>query len=115
LPPDYITGSAEEKIVNIMGKAEEFGTKDIGPFAFQVENLTSEAKGKIENNEDPGELVLGLDLETISILHENGYRIDAWTIDSRENIRDLIKFNVDILTTNYPERAISLKKELVGN
>ncbi|MDD2390266.1 MAG: hypothetical protein PHP23_11100 [Desulfobacterales bacterium] len=98
-----------------MNKTEELGTKDIGPFAFQMENLTEEAKENIRNNEDPGELVLALDSETISILHKNGYRIDAWTVDSEENIRDLIQFNVDILTTNYPERAMRVKTEWLSN
>ncbi|MHC1623285.1 MAG: glycerophosphodiester phosphodiesterase, partial [Candidatus Methanospirareceae archaeon] len=114
LPPDYMTGDAEDKTTKIMNKAEELGTKDIGPFAFQIENLTEEAQEHIRNNEDPGELVLALDSETISILHENGYRIDAWTVDNEENIRDLIQLNADILTTNYPERALRVKTEVLG-
>jgi glycerophosphoryl diester phosphodiesterase len=44
----------------------------------------------------------------------NGYRIDAWTVDSEENIRDLIQSNVDILTTKYLERAIAAKQALLG-
>jgi len=114
LPPEYMTGTAEEKAAKIMTKAEEFGTKDVGPFAFQFNALDKDAIDKLTANEDPGELVLGLDAETISILHENGYRIDAWTVDSEENIRDLIQSNVDILTTNYLERAIAVKNEILG-
>jgi len=114
LPPKYMIGTAEEKTARIMLKAEEIGTKDIGPFAFQYDALDQDAIDKISVNEDPGELVLGLDSETIAILHDNGYRIDAWTVDSEENIRDLILANVDILTTNYLERAIAAKNELLG-
>ncbi len=39
---------------------------------------------------------------------------DAWTVDSEENIRDLISFKVDFLTTNYLERAIRIKREMLG-
>ncbi|WP_300667848.1 glycerophosphodiester phosphodiesterase family protein [Desulfoluna sp.] len=114
LPPSCMTGTAEEKTAKIMIKAEEIGTKDVGPFAFQYDALDKNAIEKITVNEDPGELVLGLDSETLSILHEHGYRIDAWTVDSEENIRDLIQANVDILTTNYLERAIAAKNESLG-
>ncbi len=55
----------------------------------------------LTNNIDPGELPLALDAETVAALHQKGYLIDAWTVDSEENIRDLVSFGVDFLTTNY--------------
>lgn len=44
-------------------------------------------------------------------MHENSSLIDAWTIDSEENMLDLIISNVDFLTANYLERAIRIRKE----
>jgi glycerophosphoryl diester phosphodiesterase len=58
-------------------------------------------------------LPLALDKETLEKLHESGYFIDAWTVDNEENIRDLINSNVDILTTNYLERALYIKSEIL--
>lgn len=111
----YMTGSTQDKTNSIMQKAEEIGTKYVGPFSFQLENLDPalilEVKYNLKNNIDPGELPLALDAATIEILHKNNYLIDAWTVDSEENMRDLIKSNVDFLTTNYLERAIRIKKE----
>jgi len=72
-------------------------------------------KYNLYNNLDPGELPLALDAATVSALHEKGYLIDAWTVDSEENIRDLVKFKVDFLTSNYLERAIRIKKEELNN
>jgi glycerophosphoryl diester phosphodiesterase len=112
----YMTGSTQNKVDNISQKADEIGTKYVGPFSFQLEKLDPallhEAIRNLENNIDPGELPLALDAETVAALHERGYLIDAWTVDSEENIRDLVIFNVDFLTTNYLERAIRIKKEI---
>ena len=113
----YMTGDSQSKADNIMQKADELGTKYIGPFSFQLEKLDPallpEVVYNLYNNLDPGELPLALDTETLAILHENGYLIDAWTVDSEENMRDLINSNVDFLTTNYLERAINMKKEFL--
>jgi len=112
----YMTGSTQDKTNGIMQKAEEIGTKYVGPFSFQLEKLDAglrpEVKYNLENNLDPGQLPLALDFATIEVLHKKGYLIDAWTVDSEENMRDLIKSNVDFLTTNYLERALSIKKEV---
>ena len=111
----YMTGSTQGKANSIMQKAEEIGTEYVGPFSFQLENLDPvllpEVIYNLENNMDPGEIPLALDAATIEVLHKNGYLIDAWTVDSEENMRDLIKSNVDFLTTNYLERAIRIKNE----
>lgn len=114
LPKRYMFGAAEIKAAKIMSKAKKIGTTDIGPFSFQMEDLTDEDKDNLSKGVDPGELVLALDSETISILHKNGYRIDAWTVDSVENIKELIKSNVDVLTTNYLETAINAKNEILN-
>ncbi len=112
----YMTGSTQDKVDSISQKADEIGTKYIGPFSFQLEHLDPESfpevVHKLENNIDPGELPLALDAATIEALHDRGLIIDAWTVDSEENIRDLITYNVDFLTTNYLERAIRIKHEV---
>jgi glycerophosphoryl diester phosphodiesterase len=114
----YNTGSTQNKVDNISQKADQIGTKYVGPFSFQLEKLDPavlpEVIYKLSNNIDPGELPLALDAETVAALHEKGYLIDAWTVDSEENIRDLVTFKVDFLTTNYLERAIRIKKEVLG-
>lgn len=114
----YMTGSAREKGESISRKAAEIGTKYVGPFSFQLEYLDDELMPEVlynlENNMDPGELPLALDAATITLLHEKGLLIDAWTVDSEENMRDLISSNVDFLTTNYLERAIRVKREMLG-
>jgi len=112
----YMTGSTQDKVNNIVQKATEIGTKYVGPFSFQLENFDPElldgVSHSLKNNIDPGELPLALDAETIAALHEKGIIIDAWTVDSEENIRDLVTYKVDFLTTNYLERAIRIKKEV---
>jgi glycerophosphoryl diester phosphodiesterase len=114
----YMTGSTQNKVNNISQKAEEIGTKYVGPFSFQLEKLApalwADAIHNLTNNIDPGELPLALDAETVAALHEKGYLIDAWTVDSEANIRDLVTSEVDFLTTNYLERAIRIKKEVQG-
>ncbi len=114
----YMTGSTQNKVNNIAHKADEIGTKYVGPFSFQIEHLNAELLPEViynlTNNIDPGELPLALDAETITALHERGYIIDAWTVDNEGNIRDLVAFKVDFLTTNYLERAIRIKKEVLG-
>ncbi len=112
----YMTGSTQNKVNNISLKADQIGTKYVGPFSFQLEKLDPtllpEVYYNLENNIDPGELPLTLDAETVAGLHQKGYLIDAWTVDNEKNIRDLVTFNVDFLTTNYLERAIRIKKEV---
>jgi len=112
----YMKGSTQNKVNNISQKADEIGTKYVGPFSFQLEKLDpalmSEVIYKLSNNIDPGVLPLAMDAETVAALHQKGYLIDAWTVDSEENIRDLVTFKVDFLTTNYLERAIRIKKEV---
>jgi len=112
----YNTGSTQNKVNNISQKANEIGTKYVGPFSFQLEHLDPallpEVIYNLTNNIDPGELPLALDAETIAVLHERGYIIDAWTVDNEKNIRDLVTYKVDFLTTNYLERAIRIKKEV---
>ncbi len=114
----YMTGSTQNKVDNIAQKADEIGTKYVGPFSFQLEHVDSELLDEViynlTNNIDPGELPLALDAETIAALHEMGYIIDAWTVDNEENIRELVTFKVDFLTTNYLSRAIRIKKEVQG-
>ena len=113
---EYMTGSTQNKVNNISQKADEIGTRYVGPFAFQLEKLDADLLPDViynlSNNIDPGELPLALDAETMTALHEKGLIIDAWTVDSEENIRDLVASEVDFLTTNYLERAIGIKKEM---
>ncbi len=115
----YMTGSTQNKVNNIVQKANEIGTKYVGPFSFQLEHLDPdlipEAIYNLTNNYDPGELPLALDAETIAALHERGFVIDAWTVDNEENIRSLVEYKADFITTNYLERAIRIKKEVQGN
>ena len=112
----YMTDTTQSKVNSLSQKADAIGTKYIGPFSFQLENhppeLIPDVIYQLENNFDPGELPLALDADTVEALHERGYYIDAWTVDSEENIRDLITSKVDFLTTNYLERAIRIKKEI---
>jgi len=116
--PGYMTGSTQNKVNNIAQKADQIGTRYVGPFSFQLEKmdpaLLPEVIHNLQNNIDPGELPLALDAETVAALHQKGYLIDAWTVDSEANIRDLVISNVDFLTTNYLERAIRIKKEVQG-
>ena len=78
----------------------------------RIADLLPDVIYNLSNNIDPGELPLALDAETMTALHEKGLIIDAWTVDSEENIRDLVASKVDFLTTNYLERAIGIKKEM---
>ncbi|MGD1823675.1 MAG: glycerophosphodiester phosphodiesterase [Pleomorphochaeta sp.] len=111
-----MTGSSLDKVKGIESELKRVKTKYIGPYSFQLEKLdtasSSLAKSLMKKSKDPGTLPLALDKETITLLHDKGYFINVWTVDNEENMRDLISNNIDILTTNYLEKAISIKDEL---
>ena len=113
LLPKYSDGTTEQKVDRITKKADEVGTKAVGPFAFKPEILADPATlVKFQNNSDLGdvEFPLAFDDETISALQEKGYMIDVWTVDNEENIKALINSGVDFLTTNELGLALRLKK-----
>ncbi len=113
-----ITGSTEDKVKGIKKELKKIETKNIGLYAFQLEKMDSSssslAKSNMKNGKDPGKLPLSLDEDTIKKLHAEGYLINAWTVDNEVNMRDLINNKVDILTTNYLEKAINIKKEILN-
>lgn len=76
----------------------------------RIADLLPDVIYNLSNNIDPGELPLAQNAETVTALHEKGLIIDAWTVDSEENIRDLVASEVDFLTTNDLERAIRIKE-----
>jgi len=57
-------------------------------------------------------LAPGMSALTVTALHEKSFIIDAWSVDSEENIRDLVASKVDFLTTNDRERAVGIKEEI---
>jgi glycerophosphoryl diester phosphodiesterase len=111
-----MTGSTLDKVKGIEKEANKVKTKYIGPYAFQLEkldaSLASLAKYKMSKSRDPGSLPLALDEETLNQLHEDGYFINVWTVDNEDNMRDLISNNIDMLTTNYVEKALKIKDEI---
>ena len=50
-------------------------------------------------------------IQQVEELHALGYKVIPWTINSKKMIKELIGMGVDGIITDYPERALSLKKE----
>lgn len=44
-----------------------------------------------------------LDAEKIALCHENGIRVNCWTVDQLENAEDLIAWGIDYITSNILE------------
>lgn len=41
--------------------------------------------------------------EMVSMLHENGLKVNCWTVDDKEKAEELVKWGVDYITTNILE------------
>ncbi|MBQ9324447.1 MAG: glycerophosphodiester phosphodiesterase [Clostridia bacterium] len=44
------------------------------------------------------------------LAHENGIRVHVWTVNQEEDIRMCLEAGADMIITNYPDRAIALRK-----
>lgn len=50
--------------------------------------------------------------EWVEQAHKNGMSVNAWTVNKEEDMRKMIEMGVDFITTNEPERARALLKEM---
>ncbi|MFW6148609.1 MAG: glycerophosphodiester phosphodiesterase [Atribacterota bacterium] len=49
-------------------------------------------------------------LDIIKGCHKNKIKVNVWTVDDRDMIKEMIKNQVDIIITNYPEIALEILK-----
>jgi len=51
-------------------------------------------------------------LETIALCHEQGIKVNVWTVDDPKAISFLLSLGVDMLMTNKPDEAIAIRASL---
>ena len=52
-----------------------------------------------------------LDRKTVRDLRAEGFRIIPWTVNSEEDLKQMIAFNVEEIITDYPDRLIRILKD----
>ena len=52
--------------------------------------------------------------ETVERCHENGVRVNVWTVDESEAIKQMLKCGVDGIITNRPDTAIAVREAYYG-
>lgn len=114
---ESMAGTIDEKTDKYIKITSKTGTNLLGPFAFQLDEIDplflNTANYNIKNGSNPGTLPLSFNEETIKGLHDNGYYINTWTVDNSDNMRALISYNIDMLTTNYLEKALEIKQDIL--
>ena len=50
--------------------------------------------------------------EVIRICHRNNIEVNVWTVDEFHMIKKMIQNKVDMIITNYPDRALKIAREL---
>ena len=54
-------------------------------------------------------------MEDVSSLYLNsGLKIRPWTVNTKEEMEFCFKNNIEAIFTNYPERAVEIRKEIQG-
>ena len=48
-----------------------------------------------------------LNKELVKQMHNNGFKVLPWTINSRKVLQEMIDMNVDGIITDYPEEMIN--------
>lgn len=47
-------------------------------------------------------------------LNKAGYPVSVWTVNTEEDMRKFIGFKADVIITNYPDKALKIRKEILG-
>ena len=53
-------------------------------------------------------LFLSLDQETMEELHGRGIRVNTWTVNDIESIRQMAELGVDAVISNFPDRVAEI-------
>ena len=64
--------------------------------------------------EDYNPTVCFLNDETVAELRANGRGINTWTVNSEEEMRRTLGYNVEIGISNWPDRYLEIRKEMCG-
>ena len=48
----------------------------------------------------------------IDICNRNGIKIRTWTVNGEDKMEEMIKFNIDTVITNYPDKAIEIRDSI---
>jgi len=59
-------------------------------------------------------LYKNLNAENVRLAHSRGIRIHAWTVNTPEEMEQVIGLGVDGIITNYPDRLIEILKKRAG-
>ncbi|MFM7892860.1 MAG: glycerophosphodiester phosphodiesterase, partial [Actinomycetota bacterium] len=51
--------------------------------------------------------------ETIDVFHDEGIKVNTWTCDDPQRMRELIAWGIDGICTNVPDVALAILRETV--
>lgn len=52
--------------------------------------------------------------DVVRELKEAGIRINAWTVNRREDMEDMLRKGIDGVVTNFPDRFAQVRAEFLG-
>ena len=52
--------------------------------------------------------------QAMAVASEEGFKTGFWTVNSRNAIRDVVRWGVDMVTTDYPPRAVEVIEDVFG-
>lgn len=50
--------------------------------------------------------------EIVNVCHDNNIKVNVWTVDAKDAIKQMISNQVDTIITNYPEIALEILKHI---
>ena len=90
--PDAYCGMLHnDVIINLAGYAKMYGMNALHPIKYSL-----------------------LDDEYIAQARQFQLDINSWTINTEQEITMALKKGIDVLITNYPDRALAIRKQLTG-
>lgn len=79
----------------------------------RMDNVGTYAKDYQVNYYHPDKNYLTQDL--VEDCHRRGIGVNVWTVNKKKRMKQMIEWNVDGIFTNYPDKAMKLRKNEKGN
>ena len=62
----------------------------------------------------PRYMLLQYQPELVDLYHSRGMKVNTWTVNDEENMRDMLNRGVDCIISNYPDLLCRVAKEVQG-
>ena len=66
------------------------------------------------DNMHPRYMLLQYQPELVDLYHGRGMKVNTWTVNDEENMRDMLNRGVDCIISNYPDLLCRVAKEVQG-